>query len=365
MPKPLLLVEALATRNDSGLGAMARLFVDGLRGLADEAEILAVLPKGGAYRPGSHCRILEAEPRPWRAWVELAFPLLLARHRPAAVLCLGQTLPRIRPRARYAVAVPDAGPLESLGWATSSHDGFNRRWLRNRAPHADRLIAISAFTKSRLEALLGFPGDRIDIVLPIRPPALPETRAPREAGTHPPGAYFLTLGNVEPRKNHPGLIAAYRLLLARRPDAPPLYIAGHAAWGRDAATAAVAAHGLEGKVHFTGYLSDADRQAYLAHCAVYVSASLYEGWGLPLFEALSQGIPAAYHAGTSQDEFARGLALGVDCGDAAALSAAMERLWRDTAERERLRAALAAGFPRLAGYDLEGALRSALTPMLG
>jgi glycosyltransferase involved in cell wall biosynthesis len=362
MPKPLLLVEALATRNDSGLGAMARLFVDGLRGLAGDAEILAILPKGGAYRPGPHCRIIEADPRPWRAWVELVFPLLLARHRPAAVLCLGQTLPRIRPRARYAVAVPDAGPLENLGWATSSHDGFNRRWLRYRAPQADRLIAISAFTKSRLETLLEFPGERIDIVLPIRPRGLPESRPPPGPGSHPAGEYFLTLGNVEPRKNHPGLIAAYRLLLARRPDAPPLFIAGHAAWGRE--EAAAAAQGLEGRVHFTGYLSDADRLAYLTHCTAYVSASRYEGWGLPLFEALAGGIPSAYHAGTSQDEFARGLALGVDCGDAQALSLAMESLWSDAAERERLRAALAAGFPRLLEYDLEGALRSALSPLL-
>jgi glycosyltransferase involved in cell wall biosynthesis len=329
---------------------------------------MAVLPKGGSYRPGPHCRVIEAQPRPWRAWVELAFPLLLARHRPAAVLCLGQTLPRIRPPARYAVCVPDAGPLEDLGWATSSHDGFNRRWLRKRAPQADRMIAISAFTKSRLEALLDFPGERIDVVLPIRPrglpEGLPENRPPTGPGSHPAGEYFLSLGNVEPRKNHPGLIAAYRLLLARYPDAPPLYIAGHAAWGMEAAAAAVAANGLAGRVRFTGYLSDADRQAYLAHCTAYVSASLYEGWGLPLFEALACGIPAAYHAGSSQDEFARGLALGVNCGDARLLSLAMERLWRDVSERERLRAALAAGFPRLSEYDVEGALRTALLPLL-
>lgn len=364
MPKPLLLVEALATRNDSGLGAMARLFVDGLRGLADAADILAILPRGGSYRPGPHCRVIEAVPRPWRAWVEFAFPLLLARYRPSAVLCLGQSLPLLRPRARYAVVVPDAGPLENLGWATSSHDGFNRRWLRKRAPRADRLIAISAFTKARLKALLEYPGDRIDIVLPIRPTGLPDNRPLPGPGRHPSGKYFLSLGNVEPRKNHPSLIAAYRLLLARRPDAPPLYIAGHPAWGKAAAADAVAAHGLEGRVHFTGYLSDADRLAYLKHCSAYVSASLYEGWGLPLFEALSCGIPSAYHAGSSQEEFALGLALGVDCADPQALSRAMERLWSDGGERERLRAAMAAGFPRLLDYDLEGALRSALLPLL-
>lgn len=364
MAKPLLIVEALATRNDSGLGAMARLFVDGLRGLAEEADILVLLPEGGGYRPGPHCRVLEVRPRPWRLWAEIAFPLLLARLRPAAVLCLGQSLPRFRPRARYAVAIPDAGPLEDLGRPASSHDAYNRRWLRRRAPSADRILAISAFTRSRLHDLLGYPADRIDVVLPIRPRGLPEGRPAPGTGTHPPGDYFLSLGNVEPRKNYPGLIAAYAALRARRPDAPPLYIAGHAAWGRAEAEAAVEAHGLRDRVHFTGYLPDADRQAYLAHCRAYVSSSLYEGWGLPLFEALAMGKPAVYHAGTSQEEFARGLALAVDCRDPQALARALETLWIDTAERDRLRAALAAGFPRLLEYDLDGALRAALAPLL-
>ena len=364
MAKPLLFVEALATRNDSGLGAMARLFVDGLRGLAAEAEIVALLPAGGGYRPGPHCRVITAEPKPWRLWVETSFPLLLLRHRPAAVFCLGQTLPRFRPRARYAVAIPDAGPLEDLGWPASSHDAFNRRWLRRRAPRADRLVAISAFTRDRLRALLGYPMERLDVVLPIRPAGLPETRAPVAPGKHPEGGYFLTLGNVEPRKNHPGLIAAYAALVARRPEAPPLYIAGHAAWGQAEAEAAIAAHRLAGRVRFTGYLSEADRSAYLAHCTAYVSASLYEGWGLPLFEALSLGKPAVYHAGSVQEEFARGMAFAVDCRDPEALSRAMEALWGDAAERERLRAAWAAGFPRLLQYDLEGALRTALRPLL-
>ncbi len=369
MAKPLLLVEALAARNDSGLGTMTRLFVDGLRGLADRADILVLLPKGGSYRPGPHCRALTVDPTPWRAWLETLFPLLILRHRPAAVLCLGQTLPRFRPRARYALAVPDAGPLEDLGWPTSSHDGYNRRWLRSRAPHADRILAISAFTRNRLQSLLGYPGDRIDVVLPMRPPGLPEERtgptgASAPTGSHPSGEYFLSLGNVEPRKNYPGLIAAYAALLSRRPEAPPLYIAGHPAWGQAEADAAVSAHGLQARVHFTGYLSEADRSSHLARCTAYVSASLYEGWGLPLFEALGFGKPSVYHGNSAQDEFARGLALAVDCRDPQALSRAMETVWKDAAERERLRRALETGFPRLLRYDLEASLSSALLPLL-
>ncbi|HKP98601.1 MAG TPA: glycosyltransferase family 1 protein [Fibrobacteria bacterium] len=368
MRRPLLLVEALATRNDSGLGNMARLFVEGLRGLADAADIRVLVPRAGAYRPGPHCQAIPVEPRPVRLWTETAFPWLIRELGPTAVFCLGQNLPRWRPAARYALAVPDAGPLEDLGWPTSSHDPRNRARLKRMVPQADAVLTISEFTKARLARLLPIPRDRIRVVLPI-PPADRRRAEAREAsvpaaGNHPPGEYFLALGNVEPRKNFPGLIAAYAVLKNRRPDAPPLYIAGHKAWGYAETLAAVARHGLADSVHLTGYLSDADAKAHLAHCRVFVSSSLYEGWGLPLFEALSLGKPAIYHEGSSQAEFARGCALAVDCRDAEGLAGAMETLWRDGAERERLRASAAGLFPKILAYDLEGALRAALLPLL-
>lgn len=355
---------------------MTRLFVDGLRGLAEFADIKVVLPRSGTYRPGAHCESIWVSPRPVRLWTQVVFPLLIHKLKPDAVFCLGQNLPRFRPATRYVLAIPDAGPLEDLGMVTSSYDPFNRRWLRSMAPRADAIVTISGFTKDRLAALLGIPPAGIRVVLPIRPAGLTESvaevgrpgsapaSAPHATGSHPPGEYFLALGNVEPRKNFPGLIAAYAALKSRRADAPPLYIAGHKAWGAADAEAAVEKFGLAGSVRLTGYLSDADRRAHLAHCSVYVSSSLYEGWGLPLFEALSQGKPAIYHTGSSQEEFARGVAVAVDCRDPEAVSRAMETLWCDGGERERLRRAMASLFPRIQAYDLEGALNDALRPLL-
>ncbi|MDB5049585.1 MAG: glycosyl transferase group 1 [Fibrobacteres bacterium] len=365
MKRPLLLVEALASRNDSGLGNMVRLFVEGLRGLARDADIHVIVPRSGAYRPGAHCTVIPVEPNPLRLWIQASFPLLIRSLKPDAVFCLGQNLPWWRPVSRYVLAIPDAGPLEDLGWPTSSHDPYNRGWLRRMAPRADAIVTISEFTKARLTALLGLPGNRIKVALPIRPSHWPERVVSNPgAGKHPPGEYFLSLGNIEPRKNFPGLIAAYAALKNRRPDAPPLYIAGHRAWGYSETIAAVAKHGMADSVYLTGYLSDADAEAHLAHCLVYVSSSLYEGWGLPLFEALAQGKPAIYHEGSSQEEFARGAALSVDCRDPAALATAMETLWCDEAERKRLRDEVAIRFPEIQAYDLEGALRAALLPLL-
>src|SRR5690606_21406395 len=274
---------------------------------------------------------------------------------------LGQTLPLIRPAGRYALAIPDAGPLEDLGRATSSHDAYNRRWLRAMAPRAQLIVTISRFTKARLMRHLGLPGERIRVVNPIG--GAEDVRS--ADGLFPAGEYFLALGNVEPRKNFPGLIAAYAALKKKRPEVPPLYIAGHAAWGQAEAEAAVARFRLGESVRFTGYLSDADRSAHLANCALFVSSSLYEGWGLPLFEALAHGRPAVYHAGSSQEEFARGMAMAADCGNPGELARAMESLWSDTRERERYLAALRTDFGKIRDYDLPGALRNVLAPLLG
>jgi glycosyltransferase involved in cell wall biosynthesis len=368
---PLLLVEALATRNDSGLGRLARLVLDGLGGVAREAEIHAILPRGGSYLPAPHIRPRYAEARPFRLWTQAAFPLLIRRLRPAAVLCLGQTLPAWRPRSRYALMIPDAGPLEDLGRPASSHDEYNRRWLRAMPRKADRILTIGSFSRDRIHALAGIPLDRISVVKPIRPPSLAPGAGEGSSGSTaaaaaapPSHPYILSMGNVEPRKNHAGLIAAYARFRVRHPDAPELCIVGHKAWGYPAAAAAARAHGVEDRVRFAGFVPEASREAWIGGCAFYVSSSLYEGWGLPLFEALAAGKPSIYHRGSSQDEFARGMALAVDCADPDRLAEAMGRLWTDAGERFRLTAALAEGFRRVQEYDLEGALRDALLPLL-
>lgn len=358
--KPVLLVEALATRNDSGLGKLARMFVDALSGLSEDFDVRVILPRDAAYRPAHPCRIILARPRPLRAWIQTVFPALILWQRPRVVICLGQTIPRWRPRARYALLIPDAGPLEDARRAMSSHDAYNRRWLAKNAARADSILTIAEFTKERLTSLIALPRDRIAVVKPI---GAPEAPAPSPRAEAPAGDYFLAVGNVEPRKNFPGLLEAYARLRARRADVPPLHIAGHKAWGWAEAEAVLDRLDLRGKVFFTGYLPVTSLRAYLEHCAAFVSSSLYEGWGLPLFEALALGKPALYHAGSAQEEFARGLALPVDCGDPEGLSVGLEKLM-DPEERRKWGEAARAGFPAIAKYDLQGELREALRPLM-
>ncbi len=368
MTRPLLLVEALAARNDSGLGKLVRMFVHGLKGLAEHADIKVIVPTDSDFNVGAHCLPIQVRPRPMRLWTQTAFPWLIRKLQPKAVLCLGWTLPLYRPPAQYGLLIADVGPLEDTAFPMSSRDKANRNWLRRMPQKANLILTNSTFTQKRITRLLGILPDRIKVVRPIHADWFNNYNS-AEAGlldssTFPSGSYFLAVGNVEPRKNFPGLIAAYAALKEKRPDTPPLYIVGHKAWGFPDAWSAVMRFGLTESIYFTGYLSDADRNAYVAHCTVFISSSLYEGWGLPLFEALSQGRPTIYHSDSSQAEFASGLAMAVDCGNANQLSEAMEKLWSIPAERQKYIAALQSGFSRILEYDLEGALQAAVLPLL-
>lgn len=298
-----------------------------------------------------------------RAWTEITFPWMIRKLKPQVVLCLGWTLPLWRPISKYALLVADIGPVENLGFTMSSRDRANRNWLMRMPKHADLILTNAEFTKQRMHNLLGLDQEKIKVIRPIHPLWFAN---PRDSGSghYPSSPFFLSIGNIEPRKNFPGLIAAYALLKKRRPEAPPLYILGHKAWGYQDALAAANHFGVSSSVMFTDYLSDADRNAYLAHCTVFISSSLYEGWGLPLFEALALERPAIYHAGSSQEEFAKGLALAVDCANPEVLAQAMETLWSVPVERERVQAGLRHALPKVLDYDLTGELTRAIKPML-
>ncbi len=368
MTRPLLLVEALATRNDSGLGKLVRMFVHGLKGLADYADIKVIVPTDSDFNVGPHCLPIQVQPRPMRLWTQTAFPWLIRKLQPKAVLCLGWTLPLYRPPAQYGLLIADVGPLEATAFPMSSRDKANRNWLRRMPQKANLILTNAAFTKKRINNILGILPNRIEVVRPIHLDWFSNYNSADagllESSLFPNGSYFLAVGNIEPRKNFPGLIAAYATLKKKHPDTPPLYIVGHKAWGFPDAWAAVTQFGIADSIYFTGYLSDADRNAYVAHCTLFISSSLYEGWGLPLFEALALGRPAIYHGDSSQAEFASGFALAVDCSNPNQLAEAMEKLWTIPSERQKYLSALQTGFPRILEYDLESALRAAVLPLL-
>lgn len=187
--------------------------------------------------------------------------------------------------------------------------GARRRYLQHLTRHscrrARRVIAISQSTASDLTDLLDVPPERIDVALPgvdhdrFRP--LPQAEVDsfrRRLGL--PERFWLFIGTLEPRKNLLTLLEA----CARLPSRLPLVLAGGQGWDYAAIYAAAERLGLQDDVHFPGYLP-ADELPFWYNCAeVFVYPSLYEGFGMPVLEAMACGAPVIVADASSLPEVA-------------------------------------------------------------
>jgi glycosyltransferase involved in cell wall biosynthesis len=168
------------------------------------------------------------------------------------------------------------------------------------------------------------------------------------------------VGNLEPRKNLPRLIEAFaevRRRLARSARPPQLVLAGTRAWLHSGIFEAVEAHGLGGDVVFMDYVPIADLPALYAGATCFVFPSLYEGFGLPVLEAMAAGAPVVAARAGSIPEVAGDAALLVDATGSGELATALEALLTDAALRERL---VARGRARAAEFGWEGVARRTL-----
>ena len=148
-----------------------------------------------------------------------------------------------------------------------------------------------------------------------------------------PGRYLITVGRLEPRKNHLNLVRAYALLAEPR---PPLLIVGQRDIEHDEAFAEVEKLGLGKEITFLERVADAELPALVRHARVFVYPSYAEGFGMPVLEAMASGVPVVTSSTTALVEVAAGAALTADPDDPKAIAGAIERLLFDAALHRRL-----------------------------
>jgi glycosyltransferase involved in cell wall biosynthesis len=189
---------------------------------------------------------------------------------------------------------------------------------------SDHIIAISAATQRDLITLFHIPPQRITTI-PLAPaahfqPPTADALAQARAAYDLPPAYYLYVGINKPHKNLVRLVEAYTALPA---DAPPLLIGG--AWDARYPEARhyVAAQGLDARVRFLGPIADAHLPALYAAATLFIYPSLYEGFGLPVIEAMACGAAVACSHAPGLEEAGGDVALRFDPTDTAALTQAL------------------------------------------
>lgn len=248
-------------------------------------------------------------------------------------------------RARRVITVHD---LTFLVVPQYAHPEL-RAYLSQAAPRnirgADHIFADSEATKHDLQRLLDVPPERITVVYvgadPRFQPLARETeqataRARLARAGAPFGPYLLTVGTLEPRKNHVGLLRAFAQL--RRRGAPHrLVIAGKRGWLYDPIFATVDELGLHDSVTFLNFFPEELLPTLYACADLFLLPSFYEGFGIPLLEAMGAGTPAIVADRPSLPEIAGGAALLVDPNDHAALADGAWGLLHNTEQRALLR----------------------------
>jgi len=220
--------------------------------------------------------------------------------------------------------------------------GLGMRVLVPLAAHrSHRIIAISQSTAADIRRYLRVAPSRVDVIpegVGASPAGDPEPEAAlRERHGLGDRAVALSVSAKRPHKNLMALLEAVAVMPAQR--RPVLVIPGYATPHEQQLRAHAQALGIGDDVRFLGWVSGAELEGLYALASVFVFPSLYEGFGLPVLEAMRRGVPVACSNRSSLPEVAGDAALLFDPEDPRAITAAIERLLRDPAEAQRLRSA--------------------------
>jgi alpha-1,3-rhamnosyl/mannosyltransferase len=241
-------------------------------------------------------------------------------------------------RARRVVTIHDLTLMLFPEWHPRTRVSTMVSEISRSVEVADHILADSTATRDDIVKQLSVSSDRISVV-PLAAdrsfepmPATETTKILSNWGLAP-DSYLLFMGTIEPRKNLLRLLQAVELAGNR---IGPLVIAGAHGWGSDGLFGRIQSLQRSGRVTYLGYVPDDARPALLNGARAFVYPSLYEGFGLPVLEAMACGIPVLASNVSSLPEVVGEAGVMVDPGDVDSIANEMIRLWQDDALRRDL-----------------------------
>ena len=241
--------------------------------------------------------------------------------------------------ARQVVTIHDIAVIDHPEWFNSRFAAWYR-WMTPRlVRRVSHVIAVSEFTKRRLVEVTGVDGSRVSVVangvdkrFSPRPPE--EVAATRQRLGIPTPDYILSLATLEPRKNLSGQLEAWSRCVSQLPDNVWLVIAGGK--GKGHVFGDLQLRNIPPRVHFTGYVQDEDLPALYSGAITLLYPSFYEGFGLPVLEAMASGTASIVSNSTAPHEVAGDTGIAVDPHDPDSIASTIVRVVQDGRWREEL-----------------------------
>jgi glycosyltransferase involved in cell wall biosynthesis len=280
-------------------------------------------------------RIPTGRPETRILWEQAIAPAQLARDQIDVVHATVNVAPIVSGRATV-VTVHDVAFLRF----PDQYPGVKQRYLasltRRSVERADQVIAVSENTRNDLLHCYDVPPERVVVVPngvdPAMSPARADERMAEFKKEHAlPDEFILFLGTLQPRKNLIALLRAWSKLDPE--ERLPLVVVGAQGWMYEPIYDEARSLGVAGHVVFKGFAEPADLKYWYSAATIFVYPSLYEGFGMPVLEAMACGTPVVASNASSLPEVAGDAALLVDPSNVDSLKEAIDTLTRDTAKR--------------------------------
>ena len=286
----------------------------------------------------------ESQPALRVVWEQLTLPRLVARYNIDVLHAAVNVLPEWLPSScATVVTLHDLAFLRFPHVLTRSKRVYHRTFTVRSLQRATRLIAVSESTRQDAHGLLHIPLEHIQVVYPcisarfsnvVKEEIVDQIKEKYKLSE----GFLLYLGTLEPRKNITTLLTAYAQLRQTYGIRQKLVVAGSKGWMYESIFAQTQQLGLTSEVLFPGFVSDEEQAAWYHAASVFVYPSLYEGFGIPVAEALACGTPVVTSDISSLPEAGAGVALCVNPHDEHALAEALFRAITDSTIRDTARA---------------------------
>lgn len=248
----------------------------------------------------------------------------------------------VRAGTPVVVTVHDVSYIEHPEYFTAFRRTQLRMSVSRTVQMASRIITVSEFSRDAILRAYKISAEKVRVVpnaasAEFRVVARGKaSRAVRSRfGVEAP--FIFSVGDLQPRKNHIGLIAAFASLAASHPELKHhLVITGQNTWFTPKVMAAAQASGVASRIHFTGFVSDPDLVNLYNACDCFVFPSFYEGFGLPILEAMACGRAVACSSTSAMPEVADGAGLLFDPRNPASIARSMADILTDSELKERL-----------------------------
>lgn len=275
----------------------------------------------------------------WKWWYDVKVPMALRRIG-ADLLVSPDGFCSLTTRVPQCLVIHDLGFLHHPATYRKSHAAYYKRNLPRFVRKAAAIATVSEFSKKDITGQYGTPPGKIDVVYSaardvFQPTPFEERQRVKEQYTGG-REYFIYTGAIQPRKNLINLLKAFSQFKKRQRASWKLVLAGRLAWKNDEFLTLLKTYKYRDDVVLTGYLPEDELVRLVGSAYALVYPSLFEGFGVPVIEAMNCGVPPLTSAGTSMEEIGGEAALYFNPEDPADIADKLMLIYKDEHLRSEL-----------------------------